>query len=53
MPLGHGDELVPCLAAGMDDGLVVFPDVVAEVILAQVLPDIFDGPGCRAVVAAG
>ncbi len=33
------DELVPSLAAGLNDGVVIFEDAVREPILAQVLPD--------------
>jgi hypothetical protein len=41
-PIGHGHEGVPGLAAGLDDGRVVGPDAQAELVLAQVLPDILD-----------
>jgi hypothetical protein len=36
------DELVPCLATGLDDGVVVFEDAVREPVLPEVLPDILD-----------
>ena len=36
------DELVPGLATGLDDGVVIFEDAVGEPILAQVLPDVLD-----------
>ena len=35
-------ECVPGIAAGIDDGVVVFEDAIAELVLAQVLPDILD-----------
>lgn len=37
------DEAVPCVAAGIDDIVVIIEYSVSEEILAQVLPDIFDG----------
>ena len=36
------DELVPGLATGLDDGVVIFEDAVREPILAEVLPDVLD-----------
>jgi hypothetical protein len=39
-PAGRRREPVPRLAAGRDDGLVVGPDPQAELVLAQVLPDV-------------
>ena len=36
------DELVPGLATGLDDGVVIFDDAVREPILAEVLPDVLD-----------
>jgi hypothetical protein len=41
-PVGRRHEPVPRLAAGRDDGLVVRPDPQAELVLAQVLPDVLD-----------
>ena len=37
-----GGECVPSIAARVDDGIVAFEDAVAEAVLAQVFPDIFD-----------
>ncbi len=37
-----GDELSPCVAGGVDDGVVGFEDAVREPIGAQILPDVFD-----------
>ena len=39
---GLFDELVPGLAPGLDDGVVVFEDAVREPVLAQVLPGVLD-----------
>ena len=36
-----GDEEVPRLLAGCDDGLIAVPDKPAEFVAAQVVPDIF------------
>ena len=36
------DELVPGLATGLNDGVVVFEDAVREPVLAEILPDVFD-----------
>ena len=41
-PVGRRHEPVPGLAAGRDDRLVVRPDPQAELVLAQVLPDVLD-----------
>ena len=41
-PVRHGHERVPGLAAGFDDGLVAGPDPQAELVLAQILPDVLD-----------
>src|SRR4051794_17518624 len=58
--VGHRHEPVPRLAAGRDDGLVVRPDPQAELVLAQVLPDVLDrvqtlwgGRRGRAPIGAG
>ena len=37
------DEGIPRLAAGIDDGFDAVPDDMAELVLAQILPDIFLG----------
>lgn len=37
------DEPVPGVAAGFDDGVVVFEDAVGELVLSQVLPDVLGG----------
>src|SRR4051812_1305135 len=39
-PVGRRHEPVPGLAAGRDDRVVVGPDPQAELVLAQVLPDV-------------
>ena len=36
------DELVPGLATGLDDGVVIFEDAVREPVLSEVLPDVLD-----------
>src|SRR4051812_25054299 len=41
-PVGRRHEPVPGVAAGRDDGVVVGPDPQAELVLAQVLPDVLD-----------
>src|SRR4051812_50197549 len=41
-PVGRRQQPVPGVAAGGDDGLVVRPDAMAELVLAQVLPDVLD-----------
>src|SRR4051794_11170110 len=41
-PVGRRHEPVPRLAAGRDDGVVPFPDAMAELVPAQVLPDVLD-----------
>ncbi len=50
-PISHSDghdgfgliaELVPGLAASLDDGVVVFENEVLEPVLTQVLPDVLD-----------
>ena len=42
-PAGHVHQRIPGLAASLDDGGVVGPDAQAEMVLAQVLPDVLDG----------
>jgi hypothetical protein len=37
----HFDETVPGEASGIDNIVVIFEDAVREIVLAQVLPDIF------------
>ena len=37
-----GGECIPSIAAGIDDGVVAVEDTIAELVLAQVLPDILD-----------
>ena len=39
---GLCDELVPGVAAGVEDGVVVIEDAVREPVLAEVLPDVLD-----------
>ena len=39
---GIGDEIAPCVAGGVDDGVVVFEDGVGEPVLAHILPDVLD-----------
>jgi hypothetical protein len=41
-PLGLGDELSPCVAGGVYDGVVVLEDCVREPVLAEILPDVLD-----------
>src|SRR4051812_29553145 len=41
-PVGRRRQPVPGLAAGRDDRLVVRPDAMAELVLAQVLPHVLD-----------
>lgn len=41
-PGGHGDKVVPGLAAGFQDGLVGFIETDGQLVLAQILPDVFD-----------
>ena len=36
------DELVPGLATGLNDGVVIFEDAVREPVLPEVLPDVLD-----------
>ena len=36
-------EIVPCLAASLDDGVVGFIDTNGEFVLSQILPDVFGG----------
>ena len=38
--IGHGEEIVPGHAAGVDDGVVVVEDAEREIVLAQVFPDV-------------
>ena len=40
--LGLIDELVPGLATGLNDGVVIFEDAVREPVLSEVLPDVLD-----------
>ena len=40
--LGLIDELVPGLATGLNDGVVIFKDAVREPVLSEVLPDVLD-----------
>ena len=40
--LGLIDELVPDLATGLNDGVVIFEDAVREPVLSEVLPDVLD-----------
>ena len=35
-------ELVPGLAPGLNDGVVIFEDAVREPVLSAVLPDVLD-----------
>src|SRR3954452_3235720 len=51
--VGPPQEPVPRLAAGRDDGLVVRPDPQAELVLAQVLPDVLDRVQLGAVARQG
>ena len=37
------DWVVPGLAVGIDDGVVVVEDAVGEPVLSEVLPDVLDG----------
>jgi hypothetical protein len=39
--LGCGDEIVPSLAAGIDDGVVIVEHANAELVLTEELPDVF------------
>ena len=41
------DQRVPCGAAGVDNGVVVVEDPVAELVLSQVLPDVRGGSVSR------
>jgi hypothetical protein len=41
-PLGLGDELSPCVAGGVYNGVVVLEDGVREPVLAEILPDVLD-----------
>ena len=36
------DELVPGLATGLNDGVVIFEDAVREPVLSEVLADVLD-----------
>ena len=38
----HPHELVPGLAAGLDNSLVAWPHLVAEPVLTHVFPDVFE-----------
>ena len=40
---GLVDWVVPGLAVGIDDGVVVVEDAVGEAVLSEVLPDVLDG----------
>ena len=37
-----GSECIPRIAAGIDDSVVAGEDTIAELVLAQVLPDVLD-----------
>ena len=37
-----GSECIPGIAAGIDDSFVAVKDAIAELVLAQVLPDVLD-----------
>jgi hypothetical protein len=37
-----GSECIPGVAAGIDDSIVAIEDTIAELVLAQVLPDVLD-----------
>jgi hypothetical protein len=39
---GLSDELSPCGASGVDDGVAIFEDGVREPVLTQILPDVLD-----------
>ena len=39
--LGQLHESVPCVAAGVHDGLIILVDFMAEIIAAHILPEIF------------
>ena len=39
-PFGLGDELSPCVAGRVYDGVVVLEDGVREPVLAEILPDV-------------
>src|SRR3954452_1281565 len=52
-PVGRRQQPVPGVAAGGDDGLVVRPDAMAELVLAQVLPDVLDRVQLGAVARQG
>ena len=41
-PLWHDHEGIPGVAAGLDDGVVAGPDPQAELVLAQIFPDVLD-----------
>src|SRR4051794_10445464 len=41
-PVGRRRQPVPGVAAGRDDGVVVRPDAMAELVLPQVLPHVLD-----------
>ena len=36
----HGDQVIPCGAAGFDDGVVIVEHAQRQVIFSQVLPDV-------------
>jgi transposase len=40
---GIGEEGIPCVATGIADGVVGVPDLEAEQVRSQVLPDVFSG----------
>jgi len=42
IPFRLGDELSPCVAGRVDDGVVVLEDGVGEPVLAEILPDVLD-----------
>ena len=37
-----GSECIPGVAAGIDDSVVAIEDTIAELVLAQILPDVLD-----------
>lgn len=39
---GLGRELLPGVAAGLDDGVIGGEDTIAELVRPQILPDILD-----------
>jgi hypothetical protein len=47
--IGLGDEPIPGVTACIDDGVVGFVDAIAELVAAQIGPDILDGVQLGAV----